>query len=251
MLARLALGLVVVAPSTLALAQGAPSSALCDGSEIRRAERLRDAGDAMFVGTAVADLVAMLTIPRNPDGFGTARSHFQFVAATSPVALVGLVLARSAHPREKFWERAIAHMKVGETRSADVRACLHRPVVATSRGNEERWSYVTARPSTFGGSLRTVRLVFRDSVLTDVQRTEVDRHAAAGARHGAQTTDADRHHGFCAPPIPAVADPFPTPIDTSAAAAAMARAQADADAAAKNAAAFAAYAACMASDSAR
>ena len=101
------------------------------------------------------------------------------------------------------------------------------------------------------GSLRTVRLVFRDSVLADVQRTEVTRYAAAGARHGVETRDADRHHGFCAPPIPAVADPFPTPIDTSAAAAAMARAQADADAAAKNAAAFAAYAACMASDSAR
>jgi hypothetical protein len=59
-----------------------------------------------------------------------------------------------------------------------------------------------------------------------------------------------RRHGYCTPPIPVVPEAFPTPADSTPAAAAMARAQADHDAAVRNAAQNAAYAACMASDSA-
>ena len=142
-------------------------------------------------------------------------------------------------------------MKVGETKSADVRLCLQRPVVKTSNGVEERWTYVMARPvGLVAPSLHSLRLTFRDSVLAEVLTKEVDRSAMTGAGFDS-TQRLDRHHGFCAPPIPVAADPFPTPTDTSAAAAAMARAQADADAAMKNSAAVAAYAACMVSDSAR
>ena len=252
MLKRLALAALLASLPTFALAQsGAPTAAVCDGSEARRAERARHVGGALFYGTAVADLAAMLTIPRNPGGAEIAPSRFRFVAATAPIALVGYLVQSRAHPGEGFWERVVARTKVGETRTVDVRRCLHRPDIATSHANEERWTYVTARPSPLGGSLRTVEFVFHDSVLADLRRTEVHPHAMAASHHDATPRLPDRHHGFCSPPIPVIADPFPVPLDTTAAAAAMARAQADADAAAKNAAAAAAYAACMASDTAR
>jgi hypothetical protein len=142
---------------------------------------------------------------------------------------------------------------VGETKSADVRRCLERPVITTTNGAEERWTYVMSRPVglVVAPNSRSLRLTFRDGVLSEVLTTEVDGSALGGGLFGSTGLGLDRHHGFCAPPIPVVADPVPTPMDTSAAAAAMARAQADADAAMKNAAAAAAYAACMASDSAR
>jgi len=253
MLKRLGLAVVFVSLPTVARAQGAaPSAAVCDGSEISRAERGYHVGRSLAIGTAAADVVAILTIPRTPDGARKAGSHFGFIAATSPIAIAGLVVAMRATPGEPFWERVISRMKVGETKAADVRLCLHRPDASSSSTTEERWTYVTARPSgVFGDTYRTVRLTFRDSVLANVERTEV-KHSADG-RYGSGGIGGwpDRHHGYCAPPIPVVADAFPTPIDTSAGAAAMARAQADADAASKNAQAQAAYAACMASDSAQ
>lgn len=250
MFKRLALALLFASMPTLALAQGAtPPAPVCDGSEMRHAEHARNIGRTLYVGTAAADLAAMLTIPRNPGGVGTARSHFAFMGATLPVALAGFFIASNASPGEKFWERVVARLKVGETRAADVRLCLHRPNVSSSGTTEEQWTYLTVRPSSLGRTVRTLRLTFRDSVLADVQRTEVD--GDVGALTAFDPTGAWRHRGFCAPPIPVVANPFPTPTDTSAAAAAAARAQADADAASRNAAASAAYAVCLASDSAR
>jgi len=253
MLKRLAIATVFATLPTLALAQGATSAAaVCDGSEIRHAERVRAVGHTLFGATAVADLAAMLTIPHNPAGAKTAPGHFRFVAATSPLAIAGLFIAGRAAPGDGFWDRVIARMKVGETKSADVRLCLQRPQVKTSNGVEERWTYVMARPvGLVAPSLHSLRLTFRDSVLAEVLTTEVDRSAMAGAGFDSTGLRLDRHRGFCAPPIPVAADPFPIPTDTSAAAAAMARAQADADAAMKNSAAVAAYAACMVSDSAR
>ena len=252
MLKRLALATVFAALPSLALAQGATSAAVCDGSEIRHTERVRAAGHTLFGATAVADLVAMLTIPHNPAGAKTAPGHFRFVAATSPLAIAGLFIAGRAAPGDGFWDRVIARMKVGETKSADVRLCLQRPVVKTSNGSEERWTYVMARPvGLVAPSLHSLRLTFRDSVLAEVLTKEVDRSAIAGAGSDWTGQRLDGHHGFCAPPIPVVADAFPTATDTTPGAAAMARARADADAAMKNAAAAAAYAACMASDSAR
>lgn len=243
---------VLVALPTLARAQGtAPAAPLCDGSEIRHAERTRDIGNALLFSTAAVDLTALLTIPRNPDGARTAPSHFRLVAATLPIAITGFVVARHASPGESFWERVITRMKVGETRAADVQLCLHRPDASASNTRGERWTYVTARPGALGGTFRTVRLTFRDSILTDVERTAV-RQSADG-RHDDGTSGArlDRRHGFCAPPIPVVADAFPAATDTTFAARSMARAQADADAASKNAQLQSAYAMCVASDSAQ
>ena len=253
MLKRLALAAIFATLPTLALAQGATSGAVCDGSEIRHAEQMRTVGHTLFGATALADLVAVLTIPHNPGGAKVAGSHFRVIGMTAPVALAGLVIAGRAAPGDGFWDRVISRMKVGETKSADVRLCLLRPVVKTSNGVEERWTYVMARPVglVVAPSLHSLSLTFRDSVLSEVLTTEVNRPAMAEARVEPTGLRLDRHHGFCAPPIPAVADAFPTPTDTSASAAAMARAQADADAAMKNSAAAAAYAACMASDSAR
>ena len=181
----------------------------------------------------------------------TVCSAADNIALLFPSPVAAFFMVKSASPGESFWQRVMTRMKVGETRAADVRLCLRRPDVSSSSASEERWTYVTARPTALGGALRALRLTFRDSVLADVERTEVNRDADPWMPDLSIGPRPDRHHGFCAPPIPAVADPVPAPIDTSAAAAAAARAQADANAAATNAAAAAAYAACMASDSAR
>lgn len=248
MLARLALAALLVPLPTLTLAQ---SSSVCDGSEIRRAERTRVLGATLMFGALAADLTAVLTIPRTPDGAKVASNHFVVIAATSPLLLGGFFIARQATPGESFWERVISRMKVGETRSADVRLCLHRPDVSISSTKEERWTYVTARPFSTSGNFRMVRLTFRDSVLADIERTEVNDVASSHRDGDTLGILPARRHGFCSPPIPAIADPFPTPSDTTAAAAAMARAQADAEAASKNAQNQAAYATCMASDTAQ
>jgi hypothetical protein len=255
MLKRLALVTLLAAlpvVPAVALAQAAtPPSAVCDGSQVRHAENMRTLGRTLFTATAVADLAAVLTIPRSPDGATKAPSHFAFIAATAPVAFAGAIIAQRAHPGESFWQNVIARLEVGQTRTTDVQLCLHRPDVRSSSTTGERWTYVTTRPALLGGSFRSLRLTFRDSVLTNVDQTEVNRVAGAGAARDPFGGQPAHHHGYCMPPIPAVADPFPTPTDTTFAAAAMARAQADAEAASKNAAAASAYAICMASDSAR
>lgn len=250
MFTRLTLTAVLASLPTLALAQGAPSAKLCDGSDVRRAERMRTVGRTLFVGTAAFDLGALLTVPNDPHGVTTAARRFRLAAATAPIALAGLVIADRAHPGDRFWDRVISRLKVGETRTADVSLCLHRPMVATTRGTEERWTYVVERPSGLRSRLRVMRLTFRDGVLTDVERTEVSRYALTPGSRGSTSGIAERHRGICVPAPAVFADPFPTPTDTSAAAAAMARARADADAAMKNAENAAAFAACMASDSA-
>jgi hypothetical protein len=252
MINRLAVATLLATLPTAALAQrAAPSSAVCDGSEIGRAERTRGIGRALFAATAAADLVAVLTIPHTPEGATKARSHFTFVAATLPVAVAGAFIAQRAHPGETFWQGVISRMKVGETRAADVRSCLHRPDASLSSTTGERWTYVTSRPALLEGTLRSLHLTFRDGVLTDVEQAELNHVAASGFARPAIGGPFAGHHGYCTPPIPVVADPFPTASDTSFAAAAAARAQADAEAASKNAAAAAAYAVCMASDSAQ
>jgi hypothetical protein len=238
---------------TFALAQGPlPNAAVCDGSAIRHAQDMRTVGHTLFGATALVDLVAVLTIPHNPDGATKAGSHFRVIGLTAPVALAGLFIAGRASPSESFWENVVSRLDVGKTTSAEVRSCLQRPQVKTSNGSEERWTYVMYRPSVFEAArVHSLRLTFRDSVLAEVLTKEVEHTAMAGARLDSSGVQFDRHRGYCMPPIPVVADPFPTPADTSAGAAAMARAQADADAAMKNAAAAASYAACMASDSVR
>ena len=252
MLHRLTLAAVLAILPTTAFAQGgAPNAAPCDGSEIRHAVRMRHIGYALFDATAAVDLAAVLTIPHNPDGARKAGSHFRVLAMTAPAALAGLFIAGRASPGEGFWERVIAHLKVGETTSSDVRLCLHRPDALSSSATVEQWTYVTTRPLGLATTRRMVHLTFRDSVLTGVQRTEVHRLANASIVMDSTGHRVDRDRGFCALPIPAVADPFPTLIDTTAAAAAAARAQADAEAASKNAASFAAYASCMAGESVR
>lgn len=253
MFSRLALAALFVSLPVVTLAQGAaPNAPVCDGSAIRHAVQMRTVGHTMFTATALADLAAVLTIPRTPDGAKQAGSHFRVVAITAPVALAGVFIAGRASPGEDFWRNVVANLKVGETKSADVGSCLRRPQVKTNNGSEERWTYVMYRPSVLDATrYHSLRLTFRDSVLTEVLTKEVEHSAMSRAPLEATAPPLDRHHGFCAPPIPVVADAFPTPTDTSAAAAAIARAQADADAAMKNAAASAAYASCMASDSAR
>ena len=257
MLTRLSLVTVFALLPTFAFAQeavpnGRPGPALCDGADIRRAGQLRAVGYSLFGATVLADLASVLTIPRTPDGAKEAGSHFKVIGMTAPVALVGLFIAGRASPGDRFWNNVIARLEVGETKSADVQSCLQRPQVKTSSGSEESWTYLTSHPSILGAhGYHSLRLTFRDSILAQVLTKEVERSVFSATRHDAEGLRLDRRRGFCAPPIPTVADPFPTPADTTAAAAAIARAQADADAATKNAAAFANYSSCMASDSAR
>lgn len=250
---RLVLAAVLTVLPTLTLAQGAaPNAAVCDGSDIRRAGQLRTVGYSLFGATVLADLASVLTIPRTPEGAKEAGGHFKVIGMTAPVALAGLFIAGRASPGDRFWKNVVAHLKVGKTKSAEVQSCLQRPQVRTSMGSEESWTYLLSRPSILGPhGYHSLRLTFHDGVLAEVLTKEVERPMFSATRGDTAGLPLDRHRGFCVPPVPTVADPFPTPTDTTDAAKATARAQADADAAMKNAAAAAAYAACLSSDSAR
>jgi hypothetical protein len=75
------------------------------------------------------------SLPRPARGC-KARGSQRFVAPS--LHSLRLTFPRAA-PGDRFWDRVVARMKVGETKSADVRLCLQRPVVKTSNGVEERW----------------------------------------------------------------------------------------------------------------
>ncbi|NUQ19583.1 MAG: hypothetical protein HOQ09_01350, partial [Gemmatimonadaceae bacterium] len=187
-----------------AAATATQSSAVCDGSEIRRIERWRDVGGTLFVGTALVDLAAVLSVPRDPSGAQVMPRRVRFVLGTAPVALAGYLIAVNAYPHAGFWRRTLSRLKVGETTSADVRTCLHRPAVATTTGTDAWWTYLTSRPRPLGGGvLSAVRLSFHDGVLAEVRQTEVTHQAAGhGATTPATTEVAERHHELCIPPAP-------------------------------------------------
>jgi hypothetical protein len=168
---------------TSALAAEGHLAPICDGSEIRRLERRRNIGGVLVLGTLAADaLVLWLSrgdpspaeVPRNID---RDRRAMAIIIGSLPIALVGLHINQNSHPGETFWQQTLARMKVGETRSADVRACLRAPSATSSTGAEETWTYFTTRPDAwrYGGSLRTVSFTFKDGVLAEVRRSEVNR----------------------------------------------------------------------------
>jgi hypothetical protein len=135
-------------------------------------------------GSALAvDLLAFLAIAGSgsspdavPKAMDRGRRATTFAAASLPVLLVGLHLHESSYPDELFWQRTLARMKVSETTREEVRACLHAPSATSSSGAEETWTYFTTRPGAWrsGRSVRTVSLTFKDGVLAEVRRSEVN-----------------------------------------------------------------------------
>ena len=183
MLRRLAVAALMVAPSQNLFAQlrtkpvgvvQAPSSVMvssvCDGSEMTSAEQRRTIGNVL-IGTGAAMLVLGATVVphRTPGPLLTA------FGAGMAVSLTGGYLRWSAVPNDDFWKQVIARAKTGETRSADIRNCLHEPEGTSSAGTQEQWTYFLRRPLIEGAgkTVRTVTFSFQDSVLTQVRRTEV------------------------------------------------------------------------------
>ena len=157
------------APRSNMASRLSPSSApICDGSVVRSARQRGFLGLAVMGAALPVSLIGMYKTVHSP-------SHPQGpvatgIAAGAGLAIAGFALVASAHPRESFWESAIASMKTGVTRSDDVRACFDRPVAQTSTDSLDEWTYITSRFT----RVKAVKLTFRDSVLVGIKRTEID-----------------------------------------------------------------------------
>ena len=157
-------------------------SLICDGSEMRRLERRRQTGARLAVGTLLANaaVFALSMGSPNPESAPRAvengRHAMTFAFLTLPVVVAGAYMHATAYPNNTFWTRALARTKIGETTSADVRACLAEPGATSSAGGEETWTYFTRRPDGWlsRGSAGTVSLRFRNGVLAEVRRSEVN-----------------------------------------------------------------------------
>jgi hypothetical protein len=162
--------------SVVAAASG-KLAAICDGSEMRRAQRLRWTGAALAGGSLVVSALATSAAFHNPPrdfegGKALGRRTMTIAVGSLPFALAGGYLYTRSYPGESFWQRTLARMKIGETRSAQVRACLREPwatSVTTTFGSgaQEEWTYAWKR----WGSLHSVRFTFKDSVLAEVRRS--------------------------------------------------------------------------------
>jgi hypothetical protein len=156
---------------------------ICDGSEMRRLERRRNVGGALALGTLAGNfLVGTLSLAlgsHNPEDaprqIDRGRRAMTLAIASLPITFLGYHIYQSSYPDEAFWRRTLARMKIGETRSVDVRTCLRAPSATSSSGAEEKLTYFTSRPAGWwdGGPIRTVSFTFKDSVLTEVRRSEV------------------------------------------------------------------------------
>jgi len=165
------------APRSTSMSPLSPRSApICDGSVVRSARQRGFLGLAVMGASLPVSLIGMYKTVHSP-------SHPQGpvatgIAAGAGLAIAGFALVASAHPRESFWESAIASMKTGVTRSDDVRACLDRPVALTSTDSLDEWTYITSRFT----RVKAVKLTFRDSVLVGIKRTEVDASLVDGTQ---------------------------------------------------------------------
>lgn len=146
---------------------------LCDDAAIRRARTRRTVGGTIALGVLAGTIVAMeQNAQRGLDdparGGQVFRRNGVVVGAFFPLFFGALGYAATGLDAS-FWEQAVANLKIGETRSADVRACLGEPRAVTSSGTEEQWTYAWRHRDL----LHAVNLTFEDSVLTGVRRSRV------------------------------------------------------------------------------
>jgi hypothetical protein len=173
----------------LSPARAARRAPVCDGSTIRSAKHRAYVGLAMMGASLPVSLIGMYKTvhsPSHPEGPVATG-----VAIGAALAIGGYLVASTSVPRESFWEGAVARMKTGETRSADVRACLDRPSARVRSDSLDEWTYITSQ----GRWIKSVKLTFRDSILVGVKRAEV---AAALVDHRSDATP------IVAPVIPPV-----------------------------------------------
>jgi hypothetical protein len=136
---------------------------------MRRFERTQRIGRGVLGGVLLADLLWAASTVHSPSQVAAP------VGAGLGLFLVAAYLDLHSYPNESFWQRTLEQAKVGETRSADVRACLHEPWASSSSIAEQTLTYFTTHPNhpASSGRVRAVSFVFRDSVLRDVRRYEV------------------------------------------------------------------------------
>lgn len=147
----------------------------CDGSEMRSFKIRQRVGEGIMLGSLVAGAVTGLSVHSNASSGRSAAMGF---AVGVPLFLIGGAVRELGYPSESFFERAIAGMKTGETRSADVRTCLSAPVATSSNGKVEEWTYFTSRPG-FTRSIKSVKFTFREGVLAEIQHAQLDGDALA------------------------------------------------------------------------
>jgi outer membrane protein assembly factor BamE (lipoprotein component of BamABCDE complex) len=144
---------------------------LCDGSEMASVRSRRSVGKVLFFG-GLGVVAISPTLVTSVSGYSSAVSLMSVGAIASAV---GLYLHYNSNPSDQFWQNTMSQIKVGETRTEDVRQCLGPPSANTSTGSEETWTYAMAKTGFLGlgGSAKTVAITFRDSVVSKLNKTAV------------------------------------------------------------------------------
>jgi hypothetical protein len=143
-------------------------AALCDGSEMASVRSRRSLGKVLIIGGIAGGVVAS-TLTSNDYGKSLDVLTVSLLAATA-----GLYLHYNSNPSDQFWQSTMSQIKVGQTRSDDLRQCLGAPSGTTSSGVEETWTYQTAHSGFlgFGGSARSVSITMKDAVVSNVRKTD-------------------------------------------------------------------------------
>ena len=159
--------------ATVAIPKSARKPVVCDGSEIRNFRLRRQWGTGIMIASLPVGLVSGMSVQAKPQ---SARQVTTGFVAGAAMLAIGGGLKWLGYPSESFYENAVARMRTGETRSAEVRTCLSAPAATSSGLRDEEWTYLTSRPGP-SGHLKSLKLTFRDSVLVDIHRNEVDAKA--------------------------------------------------------------------------
>jgi outer membrane protein assembly factor BamE (lipoprotein component of BamABCDE complex) len=147
------------------------SAPLCDGSEMAAVRSRRTLGKGLIIG----GLGAIVVGPALVTSLSGYSSAVGLMSVGAIAATVGAYLHFNTNPSDTFWQNTMSQIKVGETRTEDVRQCLGSPTASTSSGAEETWTYATAKTGFLGvgGSARTVAITFKDSVVSKLNKTAV------------------------------------------------------------------------------
>jgi len=150
-------------------------AAVCDGSEIRGFRLKRRVGDGIILSSFVLGVATGFSVKSKPS---SGRGAAMGLAVGVPLFLLGGAVRELGYPSESFYERAVARMRTGETRSTDVRTCLSAPIATSSNGVTEEWTYFTSRPG-ITRNIKSLKFTFRDGVLAEIRHAQLDADAVA------------------------------------------------------------------------
>jgi outer membrane protein assembly factor BamE (lipoprotein component of BamABCDE complex) len=166
----------------LSLGRSSVASSTCDNSGFEAIAGRKKLGKTIGIGgvvVAAGGLYAAQSASLNGNAL-------EIGVLGLAAGLTGQYIYNSADNTEAM-DKAVQSLKIGETKSADVRACLGNPTTTTTHNtNEEAWTYSASKTHTTGGAIgmflpliphasssdmRSVTLMFKNGTLSDVSKT--------------------------------------------------------------------------------